>query len=148
MIREHDGDHGLGDRNESRQETRIVPALGANLGRFALAGDGVLFARKTARRLHGGAEHDRHAGRDAAKHAAVAVGLGDDLWNWGLASVTLSGAKGLRVTARGRRFFAALRMTGSSSAQNDKQSAQRESNPHFRHGETAGCRYIMSAQTA
>ena len=24
-------------------------------------------------------------------------------------------------------------------------SAQRESNPHFRHGKTAGCRYIMGA---
>ncbi len=26
-----------------------------------------------------------------------------------------------------------------------KKSAQRESNPHFRHGKTVGCRYIMGA---
>ena len=25
------------------------------------------------------------------------------------------------------------------------ESAQRESNPHFRHGKAAGCRYIMGA---
>ena len=27
----------------------------------------------------------------------------------------------------------------------DRKSAQRESNPHFRHGKAAGCRYIMGA---
>jgi hypothetical protein len=33
-------------------------------------------------------------------------------------------------------------------ARDPPQSAQRESNPHFRHGKAAGCRYIMGAGTA
>jgi hypothetical protein len=31
-------------------------------------------------------------------------------------------------------------------SQSDQQSAQRESNPHFRHGKATGCRYIMGAK--
>ncbi len=27
----------------------------------------------------------------------------------------------------------------------DSEDAQRESNPHFRHGKATGCRYIMGA---
>src|SRR5690606_34564350 len=76
VIREHDGHHRLGHRHEAREETGIVPALGADLRRASLAVDRVLLAGEAARRLHRRAEDDGHPARDPAEHSAVAVGAG------------------------------------------------------------------------
>ena len=78
MVGEGDGEHGFSHGDEAGEEAGVVAAFGGDGGRFAGLGDGRLFNRQAAGRFDGGFEEDREAGRDAAKHAAVAVGLGGD----------------------------------------------------------------------
>ena len=55
-----------------------MAALGGDGRGFAVAGHRVLRLREAARWFHGRPQHDGHAGRDPAEHAAVAVAGGDD----------------------------------------------------------------------
>ena len=76
MIREDEGQHGFGDRNEARQDARIVAPHRRDRRRRTTRRHGALLSRQAARRFDGRAQEDGHARGDASEHAAVMVRLG------------------------------------------------------------------------
>src|SRR5262245_7390690 len=78
MIDQDQGNHRLTHRHETRQQARIVPATGDDLGRLAGARHGPLRPRQAARRLDRHAADNRLAAGDAAEHSAVTIRLGAD----------------------------------------------------------------------
>ena len=70
VIDEHH--HRLAHRYESRQQARVVPPLGDDLGRLPGPVHGLLQSGQAARRLDGHSANDRHPARNAAEHPAVA----------------------------------------------------------------------------
>src|SRR5258708_3807254 len=78
MIHEHECHHRLAHHHETRQQTGIVAAAGADFGWSAGSVHRPLGAWQAARRLYRDPARDRLAAADAAEHAAVPVRLRAD----------------------------------------------------------------------
>ena len=75
MVGQDACQHRLAHRHRANPDTRVVPALGADLDLLARSVNRAAWGQDRTRRFHRESRHDRLAGGNAAQNAAGVVGL-------------------------------------------------------------------------